>query len=544
MNHNIKMTLRLHTTGLILLTINSIQLKAQNCEPAYKLAPVTVNNTIEWAKFPEFTLPFKVIYNGPRFGDTQSQPLKHGFSHLASFSGNEPGSIPVKNRANLWYGVATNAGNYPWADNTLRSPWGNDTTAYRNYWDAYASTVSADMVCLDVERFQREDRDILQLKSNPQIAQEYRNLSDAQFLSTYKRDMRWWHREAINRLRAKIGNGPLISAYSDVPVRNTWLNITSNSWQDWTTNPVRTHYLAQNDAGTVGGPYYEGMDVLAPSPYYYYGYDNPFGKDYLTYLLFHVEVNRAWSDKPVIPFVWLRVHDSYDKNTPFITPFMAEATAIFPFFSGAAGLWIWENPFFPGDRQENYSPYEHFIYGLYRLSEFKDMFEGQHELVIPTSARDLMAQGQGTVWRGVVKNNHILVAAHNAHAADNEETIVHFYHGNWHKTVTLKGKEILLCKYDLNDVITGEEALLAEVTLYPNPTKNELNIKLIGANGMSDVAFSLVNTKGQTILQKNIKSFSGMTNEFIPLPQLATGIYFARFVSKNQVITKKVIINQ
>jgi hypothetical protein len=544
MTYITKMTSRHYTIGIILLLCYSIQLKAQNCEPAYKLTPLTANNTIDWNKFPNFSLPFKVIYSGPRFGDTQSQPLKHGFSHIANYSGNEPGSLPVKNRAVLWYGVATNAGDYPWANNTLRSPWGNDTTAYRNYWDRYASTVEADMVCLDVERIQREDRDILALKSNSQIPQEYRNLSDSDFLSTYKRDMRWWHTEPIKRLQNKIGTSTLISAYSDVPVRNTWLNIESNSWQNWTTDLARTHYLAQDNSGNVGGSYYDAMDILAPSPYYYYGFDNPFGKDYLSYLLFHIEVNRAWSDKPVIPFVWLRVHDSYDSQTPFITPFMAEATAIFPFFSGAAGLWIWENPFFPGNRQENYTPYEHFIYGLYRLSEFKDMFEGQHELVIPVSARDNMSQ-KGAIWRGVAKANDILIAAHNPYAQDNEETIVNLYHGKWSRPVTLKGKEVFLCKFDRNDTVSGTEPFLADVNVYPNPlTDRELHIKMTGVNGMSDVEFLLINTKGQTVTRKALKSFTGEVKDNITLPNLATGIYFARFANNGRVITKKVIVNQ
>ncbi|HWV28523.1 MAG TPA: hypothetical protein VN038_02670, partial [Dyadobacter sp.] len=348
----------------------------QNCQPGYVLNPVTTNNSIEWSKFPEFSLPFKVIYSGPRFGDTQSQPLKHGFSHISAFSGSEPGSLAPGQRAMLWYGVATSTGNQPWADNALKSPWGNDTAAYRNYWDNYASTVtSTDIVCLDIERMQREDRDILALKTNAQIPQNYRNLSDADFLATYKRDMRWWYTEAANRLRAK-GVKASLTSYSDVPIRNTWLNITTNSWQDWTTNLARTHYLMQDNAGKVGGSFYNAMDFLAPSPYYYYGYDHPIGKDYLSYLLFSIEANAAWSTKPIIPFVWLRVHDSYDPNIPLITDFMAEATAIFPFFSGAKGLWLWENPFLSADRQENYAPYEHFIYGLYRLSQFKDMLEG------------------------------------------------------------------------------------------------------------------------------------------------------------------------
>ncbi|MCF0075163.1 T9SS type A sorting domain-containing protein [Dyadobacter sp. CY261] len=525
------------------LWLGSFNTYSQNCQPGYVLNPVATNNNIEWAKFPEFSLPFKIIYSGPRFGDTQSQPLKHGFSHLAAFSGPEPGSLPASKRAILWYGVATSSGNQPWADNALRSPWGNDTAAYRSYWDAFAASVTdVDVVCLDIERMQREDRDILALKTNGQIPQSYRNLSDADFLATYKRDIRWWYTEAINRLWAK-GVKASVTSYSDVPVRNTWLNITTNSWQDWTTNLARTHYLTQDNAGKIGGSFYNAMDFLSPSPYYYYGYDHPIGKDYLSYLLFSIESNAAWSDKPIIPFLWLRVHDSYDANTPMITDFMAEATAIFPFFSGAKGLWIWENPFLPSDRQENYGPYEHFIYGLYRLSQFKEMLEGDYELVIPMSARDNMEQ-QNPVWRGIVKDGSILIAAQNPYAADNATTSITVSYQNWARNITMKGKEVFLCKFDLSDNVNGIEPSLDFVNVYPNPAASELRVSLAGVSGVTDVDFALTNTKGQTFRQQKLKAFAGETTTTITLPKLSSGIYFARFTTSNRTVIKKVVILQ
>ncbi len=539
------MSSRYRYIGIILLIISTIHSSAQDCKPAYTLTPVTGNNSIEWNKFPEFSLPFKIVYNAPRFGDTQSQPLKHGFSHLATFSGSEQASLPAKNRAWLWYNVATSSGDQPWGNNILRSPWGNDTTAYRNYWDNYASVLpQSDIVCMDIERLQREDRDILALKSNSQTPAKYRALSDQDFLTTYKKDMRWWYTESVKRLKAKGPNtSAQITAYSDVPIRNTWLNITANSWQDWTTNLARTNYITQDDAGKIGGSYYNAQDFLTPSIYYYYGYDNPIGKDYLSYLLFHVEANRAWSDKPVIPFVWLRVHDSYDPSTPFISPFMAEATAIFPFFSGAKGLWLWENPFFPGDRSDNYAVYERFIYGLYRLSEFKDFFEGNYQLVINQSARDHMSL-QNPVWRGVVKNNYILIAAQNPYAGDNDETSINVSFQKWSKTIKVKGKEIFLCKFDLNETVSSTEPFLSDAYIYPNPTSRDLNISLSGINGVTDIDFSLVNATGQIILERKLKSVAGITKENIILPDISAGLYFARFVTAGRTITKKVVVAQ
>ena len=64
---------------------------AQNsCQPSsFLLTPTTQNRTIEWQKFPEFSLPFSIVYGGPRFGDAQKQPLKHGFSHLSTSDGGD-----------------------------------------------------------------------------------------------------------------------------------------------------------------------------------------------------------------------------------------------------------------------------------------------------------------------------------------------------------------------------------------------------------------------------------------------------------------------
>lgn len=543
MTHYTNIYLKAFFSTFLSILLTALTARSQNCQPGYVLNPVTTNNSIEWSKFPEFSLPFKIIYSGPRFGDTQSQPLKHGFNHLAAFSGPEPGSLQPSQLAALWYGVATSSGNQPWADNALRSPWGNDTAAYRSYWDAYASTVTnLDVVCLDIERMQREDRDILALKSNTQIPQNYRSLSDADFLATYKRDIRWWYTEAANRLRLK-GVKAALTSYSDVPIRNTWLNITTNSWQDWTTNLARTHYLVQDNAGKIGGSFYNAMDFLSPSPYYYYGYDHPIGKDYLSYLLFSIEVNAAWSDKPIIPFVWLRVHDSYDKTIPLITDFMAEATAIFPFFAGAKGLWLWENPFLSADRQENYGPYEHFIYGLYRLSQFKDMLEGNYQLVIPMSARDNMEQ-QNPVWRGIVKGGNILIAAQNPYAADNATTSITVSYQNWARNITLKGKEVFLCKFDLNDSVNGVESSLDRVNVFPNPAAQELNVSLAGVNGVTLVDFALTNSKGQIFLQQKLKAFAGETKTTVPLPKLSAGMYFARFTTDKRTVIKKVVIQQ
>jgi hypothetical protein len=86
------------------------------------------------------------------------------------------------------------------------------------------------------------------------------------------------------------------------------------------------------------------------------------------------------------------------------------------------------------------------------------MLEGNYQLVIPMSARDNMAQ-QNPVWRGIVKGQNILIAAQNPYAADNATTSITVSYQNWARNITLKGKEVFLCKFDLNDSVNGVEPL-------------------------------------------------------------------------------------
>jgi hypothetical protein len=164
--------------------------------------PSRTTNAIEWGKFSDFSLPFTLVYEGPRFGDTQSQPLRHGFSHLATFSGNENATLAVEKRAVTWYHVATEANTQPWAERNLESPWANDLNLYRTTWDnqlknyanAFNSSAGSnipayDLIALDIERIHDTDRDILTIKTNQRVPENYRNLSDAQFTQRYKRDM-------------------------------------------------------------------------------------------------------------------------------------------------------------------------------------------------------------------------------------------------------------------------------------------------------------------------------------------------------------------
>ncbi|MBD2755105.1 T9SS type A sorting domain-containing protein [Spirosoma validum] len=522
----------------------------QQCADRLTFTPVSQPNQIEWSKFPDFTLPFPVIYGGPRFTDSQASPLRHGFSHLVTIKDNEYGSlVQPKQRAFVYYGFATGL-NQPWE--TIESPWANDMNAYYAKWESFLADISSGQknaagqyvlpmgrLALDIERIQETDPRILRLKQDTRVPETYRQLSDADFVAAYKRDMRNLYAEGMRyvRQRADLSNVS-VSSYADTPILNTYLNIPTFSWADWTSNLDRVNYLVKKQDGNgVGGPYYDQLDALSPSAYYFYDYPSPLAEDYLPYLLFHVEVNRAWSNKPVVPWVWMRYHDSSNTPLRFIQPFMAEATAIFPFFSGASGLWLWENPTFGAERNEVYAVYEHFTHGLYRLSKFADMFQGSYELVIETSARDLLDK-QLPVWRGVVKGNKILVAAHNSYATDGQKTSLTVRYKSWQQTIELTGREVYLCSFDMGNV-TATEPALPNVTVSPNPAQTDVTVAFEQLPPVATTV-DLLNTLGQTVVRKAATSKA----ETMDVASLPTGLYVLRIQNGTQIQTKKIIITR
>jgi len=531
-----------------LLWISRVGYAQVQCAEPFSFTPVSQLNSIEWAKFPEFTLPFTIIYAGPRF-DTGAQPLKHGFSHLGRLKDGDP--ITPKQVAIEWSGVAYGL-NQPWE--TLQSPWNNDLNAYHTKWDQWLRQLSGgqqnaqgkwvlptDVLMLDIERFLDTDSRILALKTNDQTPAQYRQLADADFLTQYKKDMTALYAESIRYVRERADLSAVrLSTYSDTPIRNTYLNVVANSWQDWTTNPARVNYITKDPAtNTVGGTFYQQLDFLGPSSYYYYDYPSALAGDYLAYLLFQIEANRAWSNKPVIPFVWMRYHDCCGSYPKFIQPFMAEATAIFPFFAGAKGLWLWEAPNFQTS-DATFAPYEHFVHGLYRLSQFKDMFEGDYELVMDEPATEHM-NNQTPIWRGVVKESQLLVAAHNPYASANQTTTLTVNYKSWQTQITLTGTEVYLCKFDLSVLGAPEPPVIADLTLSPNPARTSVAVSFTTAHNRA-VDVQLMNALGQIIKTRRIQTSPDQTRLNLGVHGLPAGLYFVRVTDGQAETRKKLLI--
>ncbi|WP_158561354.1 T9SS type A sorting domain-containing protein [Emticicia sp. C21] len=508
----------------LLFILFAQKIQAQTCGTGFQLKPTTLSKIIEWQKFPEFSLPFSVVYGGPRFGDSQRLPLRHGFSHLATFEGADD-NLPKNQRAIVWYGVAYTGTNQPWE--TVKSPWNNNLDGYRAKWQHELSTMpEVDLLVPDIERQIKSNDSILILKNHGSTPIAYRNLDNNSFITQYKKDLQTLYAESFGFTRGNKSSR--IGGYSDSPILNTYINIAGNSWQKWTTDPSLLNYLFYDfSSNNIGGEVYNRQDFFSPSAYYYYDYPHPLAPDYLAYLLFQIEVNKAWvPNKSIIPFVWLRYSYVTDAARKFIKPFMAEATAIFPFFSGANGLWLWDDPAL-FNNNESFASYEYFINGLYRLSQYKDMFTGSYQLIIPQPARAYV-DNHKPIWRGVAKGNDFLVAAHNPYAKDeNEVVVVEATYNNLKVNVLLKGYEVFLCRFNMDLLADEPNQSFNSFKIYPNPSQDNLTI---GINSLfqQTAKIEIVDATGKVIHLETANLQQGENTMTININRLPSGTYIIK----------------
>lgn len=512
----------------LLILINSEVFSQNSCNPpTFQLTPTTKNKTIEWSKFPEFSLPFKIIYGGPRFDDAQKSPLKRGFSHLNTLNSFDNG-LGYQNLATLWYGVGYVDGKQPWE--TIRSPWNNDMALYERKWKEFINSgINSEILVLDIERMFYSNNEILQLKNHATTPQEIKNLDNQSFISRYKQDIQKIYAQSFSFAKNNgIAQGVKFGSYADSPIYSSFVSIASNTWQKWTTDPALLNYINLDfTKNTVGGAFYKHQDYVMPSTYAYYDYPNVLAGDYLPYLLFMIEANRAWTSKPIVPFVWLRFDaPDRDNHEKFIKPYMAEASAIFPFMAGASGLWLWDNPML-FNKDENFSTYEHFINGLYRLSLYKDMFDGTQSYVMPTPANEY-TDTRKPVWRGVAKGNQLLVAAHNPYAKSETEVVnLEISYKSWKNTITLKGYETYLCKFDLSLLATENQEVTSKIMIFPNPALEEINLTFHSSR-KEILPIEIIDLQGKIHFIDNVESIIGENAKTLKINQLSTGNYLLK----------------
>ena len=80
------------------------------------------------------------------------------------------------------------------------------------------------------------------------------------------------------------------------------------------------------------------------------------------------------------------------------------------------------------------------------------------------------------------------------------------------------------------------------ILVAPNPTRGNIFITL--KNNAQDYELFVINATGRTVMKRVINSGQKQHQFSLNLSELPTGIYYLRFVNKNGVVIKKVLVNK
>ncbi len=82
---------------------------------------------------------------------------------------------------------------------------------------------------------------------------------------------------------------------------------------------------------------------------------------------------------------------------------------------------------------------------------------------------------------------------------------------------------------------------LANVTVYPNPAKDNINLNFVNENAEA-VSYQIINVIGQTVREQNIPSAKGETLYNVSLSGIESGIYFIKLTVGNKTAVNKITV--
>jgi len=89
--------------------------------------------------------------------------------------------------------------------------------------------------------------------------------------------------------------------------------------------------------------------------------------------------------------------------------------------------------------------------------------------------------------------------------------------------------------------VEKQEALNVDLNVYPNPSKELVNVDF-KLDNLTDVTVSVMNTVGQTVTSNNLGSVSGVQTTQLDVSSLESGIYIVRVQTANGEQTKRISV--
>ena len=179
------------------------------------------------------------------------------------------------------------------------------------------------------------------------------------------------------------------------------------------------------------------VDFYIASVYVFY--DDP-GSIY--YMASNIEENvartRRYGNKPVYAYEWMRYHDSNKKLAGReLAPYLVEAMAVLPFFSGARGLvlWGWE----PKGKGQYYERLPLFMNSLGRAGDLSAKI-AKAKLVVDEPAHLLWKEKRPLVRKLRVTPDEWIVMAVNPWQGETETKNINVQCGTRSVTLTLDGR--------------------------------------------------------------------------------------------------------
>jgi len=172
------------------------------------------------------------------------------------------------------------------------------------------------------------------------------------------------------------------------------------------------------------------------------------------------------------------------------------------------------------------------------------MFEGDYKLIETISAREYN-ETKKPIWRGVLKDNKLLVVAHNPNAkSEAEEVKVLVSYGNFSKEITLKGYEIFLCQFDLL-LPTGLEPNInfTELKCFPNPTLGQIRVQF-ELKSATNFRLRITDILGKSLYNEEVKSKELVFDRLINVSDFKANELIVSIEDGSSLVSKKIIIAQ
>lgn len=398
------------------------------------------------------SFPKVLIYDGPRLPITYLDYLDLGFDFISVYSLEDPINVPNRYKYILWTGISSNDAKAKWS--IERSPFVSDKDHYPNRWNSrlnyykktYFNPLDNDnigVIILDIEAKKTNE----ELEQNPPF-RTGGPLNKHAAIEEYKNEMEVLYRYPLELARKNHNYYDKWSSYSDVPVERNWWGIPNKTWIQWTTDASHLNYITNKtkNGKAFDTKFSELIDFHSVSTYFFYSHETTnvnIANQYLAYLLFQLEVNQSWTDKPIFLFYTFKYQGTKERGT-YISDDMVSNSIIFAFMSGADGIVLYDDSHKSTNNPKYHYLIKKLVESISSLDVYRDYFSGSDvRFFKPDNARDLFADRKPVV-RGIEKNNKLLLAATNPFAKENEITNIPIYYKGKYINIKLKGKETYL----------------------------------------------------------------------------------------------------